>query len=360
MSLALGSPDPGVAPPPPGLTSRRKAAMLVQYLLSEGQGLPLASLPEEVQLDLTRELGAVRMVDRVTLTAVAEEFLGQLDGLGLASPGGLDHAVAALSQHLSPAAAAKMRSELARSHGIDPWSRVSTLPVDDLVRLMEEESTEVAAVALSKLRVDRAAELLTRLPGDRARRITYAMSRTETVQPAAVLRIGHALAAEYAAKPERAFESPSAQRVGAILNSARTETREAMLTALEQEDEGFADGVRRALFTFADIPVRVAALDMATVVRGLDGDLLVTALAAARAVGRNEGAAADYMLDNISQRLADSLRDEMSLKSGIKRSAAEASWAEVVAAIKMRAEAGEITLVVPKADGGGEEDETLD
>ena len=357
MTLALGSPAADVPPPLPVLTPRRKAAMIVQYLLAEGQGLPLASLPEDVQLDLTRELGSVRMVDRATLMEVIEEFLGQLDGLGFATPGGLDHAVAALSDHLSPSAAAKMRSELARARGIDPWPQVADLPVDDLVRLMQQESTEVAAVALSKLQVEKAAELLTRLPGATARRITYAMSRTEAVQPAAVLRIGRALAADYAIKPERAFDRPSVQRVGAILNSAKTETREAMLEALQQEDEGFADGVRRVLFTFADIPKRVRALDMAVVLRGLDNEMLITALAAARAVGGEEGAAADYMLDNVSQRLADSLRDEMTLKTGIKRSVAEGAWAEVIAAIRMRAEAGEITLVTPKEDA--EEEETL-
>lgn len=40
----------------PQLTKRRKAAVVVQMLLADGQRLSLSRLPEDVQLDLTREL----------------------------------------------------------------------------------------------------------------------------------------------------------------------------------------------------------------------------------------------------------------------------------------------------------------
>lgn len=66
---------------------RRKAAMVVQLMLADGQKMPLSRLPEDVQVNLTRELAALRLVDRDTLHAVAEEFLHALESVGLAEIG---------------------------------------------------------------------------------------------------------------------------------------------------------------------------------------------------------------------------------------------------------------------------------
>ncbi|GGL63682.1 FliG C-terminal domain-containing protein [Wenxinia marina] len=358
MSLAaLSAAEAGAPRGAPPLSRRRKAALIVQLALADGRALPLAELPEDAQVDLTRELGRIRLVDRETLASVAEEFLDSLDNLGLSASGGLDRAIEALSSHISPEAAARARAEVARARGLDPWPRVVALPPAELQALMENESTEVAAVCLSKLDVGKAAELLARLPGPLARRITYAVSLTSGIQPPAVRRIGEALAAQYAVKPEKAFEAPPVDRVGAILNSSKTATREAVLDALEEEDPAFAEDVRRAIFTFKDIPARLAAIDVPVVLRAVDNDRLVTALAAAMATGGAEASAAEYLLDNISQRLADNLRDEMKGKTGLKRSVAEAAWGEVVTAIRTRAESGEITLVEPSS--GEDEEETL-
>ncbi len=83
------------------LNQRRKAAMIVQLLLAEGHKLPLSSLPEDLQMRITRELGALRMVDRQTLHAVANEFAAELDAVGLTAPGGVERALAALEGQLS-------------------------------------------------------------------------------------------------------------------------------------------------------------------------------------------------------------------------------------------------------------------
>ncbi len=56
----------------------RKAAMVVQMLLAGGQRLALSSMHEETHLRLTREIGAMRTVDRATLLQVVAEFTRDL------------------------------------------------------------------------------------------------------------------------------------------------------------------------------------------------------------------------------------------------------------------------------------------
>jgi flagellar motor switch protein FliG len=97
----------------PHMNRRRKAAMVVQLLLSDGQALPLSRLPEDAQLDLTRELGRLKSIDRDTLTAVAEEFARDIESVGLTAPDGVAGALSLLSAHLSPGAAARRSGTVA-------------------------------------------------------------------------------------------------------------------------------------------------------------------------------------------------------------------------------------------------------
>jgi flagellar motor switch protein FliG len=47
------------------LSRRAKAAIVVRLLLNEGADLPLEDLPDDLQIALTQQMGAMRLVDRV-------------------------------------------------------------------------------------------------------------------------------------------------------------------------------------------------------------------------------------------------------------------------------------------------------
>ncbi len=354
----MSAPQPinktGMEPVAPGqMSRRRKAAMVVQLMIAEGRKLDLAALPEEVQISLTRELGALRLVDRATLSAVASEFADRIEGLGLAAPGGIDRALQALDGRISPATAARLRAEAGPPRGDDPWARLTALSCPALVPLMTSESAEIAAVALSKLPVAKAAELLGLLPGERARRITHAMSQTSAIAPDTVERIGAALAAEHCVEVPQAFTNPAPDRLGEILNSSGSATRDAVLGGLDDDDPDFAADVRRAIFTFADIPARLAATDAPAVLRRIEQPVLITALTAAQAEGGSLDAAASHLLDYISQRMAQGLRDEIAERGTVRRLEGETAMSEVVTAVRAAADAGEITLVTPQDDEEG-------
>ncbi len=348
MDFALSSPDTST------LTRRRKAAMIVHMLISEGGSLSLADLPESLQEALTRELGAIRLVDRSTVSAVAEEFVSELEAVGLAAPGTRDGAIMALADHLSPELAERLRKQTASVRNGDHWPRLVDLPVERLVAIMTSESVEVCAVALSKLPVGRAAEVLGNTPGDRARRITFAMSQTADVSPDAVRRIGKALAEDYAYSDNLAFDKAPVQRLGAILNSTITDKREDVLEGLDSKDPDFANDVRKAIFTFKDIGPRVKPTDVPNCIRSVDNEVLTTAIAAALAGEEDLRKSAEFILSSISQRMAEQIREEVDERGRVKKSEGEEAMAAVTTAIREIAESGVITLIDPDE---GEEDE---
>lgn len=334
---------PGRAIARPEPSPREKAAIIVRLLLAEGAQVPLSALPEHMQAALTEQMGQMRLVDRATLSSVVEEFLTELEEVGLSFPGGIDGALSMMDGHISANAASRLRRLAGASAKADPWDRITKLPAERLLPIMESESTEVVAVMLSRMPVARSAEALGKLPGDRARRVAYAMSMTANVDPETVRRIGQSLASQLDAQPPRAFEAGPVERVGAILNVSSTATREDVLAGLEAEDAAFAELVRRAIFTFEHIPARIAPRDAPKILRMVPQDQIVTAFAAAQNDERL-APSVEFLLANISQRLAQSLREEMEARGPVKEKDGDEAMTQIILMIRQLEGAGEIAL----------------
>jgi len=324
------------------LSNREKAAIIVRLLLAEGSPLPLSSLPEHMQAALTEQMASMRLVDRDTLAAVVGEFLHQLESVGLAFPGGLEGALSMLDGHISPSAASRLRRMAGASGKVDPWERIVPLSVERLLPVLEDEAVEVGAVLLSKLPVSKAADLLGKLPGDKARRVAHAVSLTGNIDPDTVRRIGLALAGQLEAQPPKAFDTGPEERVGAILNVSSAAVRDALLDGLTADDAGFADRVRKAIFTFGHIPARVPPRDVPKLVRVVDQATLVTALAGAAG---SLAPVADFILANMSQRMAQGLREEIETRGKVREKEAEAAHNAVVDAVRRLEGEGEIKLI---------------
>lgn len=347
MNALTSLPDLGRLSLPGGkarrpVSSKQKAAIVVRLLSSEGVKLPLAGLTDDMQTALTSEIAEMRLIDRDTLRDVVAEFCEQLESVGLAFPGGLDGALNLLDGQLSAATTTRLRRLAMSNSQADPWERLAGLSADILAPVLGEESIEVGAVMLSKLSVAKAAELLGKLPGDKARRIAYAVSLTGNVSPETVTRIGHALAAQLDSEPARAFDIGPVERVGAILNYSAAATRDSVLQGLDEDDAVFAEQVRKAIFTFANIPTRIDGRDIPKILRNVDQSALITALAGATGTLQP---AAEFILSNMSQRMAASLRDEISNLGKVKEKDSEDAMSAVVGAIREMEAAGEIFLI---------------
>ena len=320
----------------------------MRLLLNDGADIPIEELPEELQAHLTKAMGSMRAVDRDTLQAVVDEFTQEVERIGLSFPGGMAGALTALDGKISPQTAARLRKEAGVREGGNPWARIRQMGADALLPIVQTESIEIAAVMLSKLDVPKAAELLGTLPGPHARQITYAVSKTGAVTPDAVERIGLSLASQLDARPVSAFDDGPVERVGAILNSTTSTTRDDMLAGLDESDAGFATAVRKAIFTFANIPARIAPRDVPRILREIDPGDLVTALAGAPAMGLD--ASATFILDNMSGRMADQLRDDIAEAGAPKPAETDAAMSTIITAIRTMEASGDLMLVSEDSD----------
>ncbi len=331
------------APLPAGRKNRRrKAAIIVHLALSRGIPLALDRFPPALHSELAHEIAALKTVDRGTLLQAVNEFVAELEGLGLVSPADLDAAMALLGPALGNEAGERLRTTLSAS-APDPWVRLGETDSACLAKALQEEAPQVAAIALSKLKVARAAEVLGHLPGPLARSMTLAMARLGPVSPATVERIGAALAGRIDAQPTGAFDAPAAKRVGSVLNAATAATRNDMLDGLSNADKNLADEVRRAIFTFVHIPERMDPRDVPKITRELSQEHLARAIAGARE--GPEAEAGSFILENMSNRMAQQLKDEVAAIPEMQPAEAEAAMAEVTTAIRELEDRGELRLL---------------
>ena len=65
------------------LSSKKKAVIVIKFLINHGADLPLNQLPETLQIDLIHQMAAMPPVDQNTLADVIVEFANELDSVGL-------------------------------------------------------------------------------------------------------------------------------------------------------------------------------------------------------------------------------------------------------------------------------------
>lgn len=332
------------APPPAVLTQGQKAAVIVRLLLTQEVPLPLERLTAKQQQALAEYMTQLRRVDRATLASVVDEFVESLDGVGLTFPRGIPDALEMLEPYLSPDARGKLQNAADQMNRGDAWERLGEMEVEDLMHLIEDEGAEVCAILLSKLPVAKAAQMLAELPPERAEVITHSVALTGSVGPQTVRQIGIALVSQLDARPAPEFRASAADRVGSILNASSRKTRDSMLDALVGRDADFAEAVRRTIFTFDHIPARVDSGDIAAIMRAVDNEVLNIALATAI---EQFPIAADFILDNISKRMAETLREEATALGAIPEEEGEAAMTQVISAIRDLEASGEIKLAPP-------------
>jgi flagellar motor switch protein FliG len=336
--------EPPPLAPPGRLTRLQKAAVIHRMLGSLGMALPEGALTAEEQARLAAAIDGMGGIDPAELAAVVDEFL-----MSLSPETGAAHVLPPLPG--LPLPDLPMIEPLQALPGAPPpsgapedcWDIVTGQEDAALLAVLGSEAPEVGAVLLSKLKVSRAAELLGQIPGPLARRITYAVSLISDISPGTVTRIGEALAAEFAEERPRAFAGGPVERVGAILNFSRAATRNDVLDGLGETDPAFAEAVRKSIFTYLNIPARVGPRDVPKILKKVDQSVFVTAIAASTSDDLRP--TAEFLLANISQRMAETLRTEAAELGEVSAADGETAMNGVVAAIRELEETGELYLV---------------
>ena len=132
--------------------------------------------------------------------------------------------------------------------------------------------------------------------------------------------------------------------LASVLNQVGRTNERQILSALAEQDSQLADEVRRYMFVFDDV-ILLDDRAMQRVVRELDAKDMALALRPA-----TEGLRLKFF-QNMSQRAAEMLREEMSMAGQIRMKAVEEAQQRIIDLIKKLEDSDEISI-----NRGGSED----
>ena len=333
------------------LSKQEKAAILLRVLLSSGAAPALNDVDTASLRKIMETMGNFGKVDRKTIDLVILEFLTELQEFGIALKGDIEDTIAALKGHVSDKTLESIKKSYMNSPTVDVWKAIISAETDDLRNVLLAEDTIVAATVLSKIPSTKAADVLGGMEPFQARETMLAIVNSGDTTPEIVEIIGHGICASlFQDDGPSAFEKPAVERAGDIMNFAQSEIRDRLLDEFTESDPETADRIRKVMFTFADIPIRLQPRDVSAVTRVVEQEVLIRALKGAET---EHADIVEFILSNLATRAADALREELSETTVAKKKLVEAAMNEIIAGIRQLEGEGEITLIV---EGDDDED----
>jgi len=325
------------------LTRQQKAAIILGVLGTEAAGPILEQFDEASLRGFAQGMARLRHVEPEVVEATIAEFLHELDRFERTVKGGLTEARGLLEPHLKDAMLAQILDDVDSPTAHNVWKKLGRVNEDALADFLKREHPQTAAVVLSKLSSEVAARLLSRFESDRARDIVVGIAKAQTLDTAVIEAIGASVSRDFLAnhKTEGGRVNP-AERVGAIMNFTAADIRNHVLETISEQEPDFAEEIKRRMFTFEDIPERVETRDVAGIVRAVEQETLLRALAAAEETAPNTR---EFLLNNISTRVADQLREDLAELGTVRRRDGEQAQNAVILTIRKLVERGEIKLI---------------
>ena len=337
-----------------GFTAPQKAALVIAALGPEAAG-PIMERIEEKHLKAFADAYAhLQRVPRSEVLAIASEFVSQLQGTQDGGVnGGLKETRQLLAHFKGDDGAEKLVEDIDAPGGKTVWEKLEAIDEKSLAGYLEKQNPQVIAVVLSRLDTDKASNMMALLPPDLSQELVVRMAKPMPVRREALRVLGDTIDKEFLAPAKKAAKAKKpGEAIGAMLNNMSEEQRDNLLKFIEEKTPEILEDVKSQILTFKDIPTRVPANAIPQVIRELD---VQTFLKAAKYGRQNAPDAIEFMFANISQRMVQQYEEQMQELKPFTVPDAERAQAEVMAAVRRLAAAGEFELVQPASEE--EEDE---
>jgi flagellar motor switch protein FliG len=221
------------------------------------------------------------------------------------------------------------------SRGLEALKWMEPKAVADLMRT---EHPQIAAIVLSYLESDQAAEVLGHLPENMRSDIIVRIASLDGVHPSALQELDEVLEKQFTGNSGSKSSGFGGPKVAAeILNLVGTASEGKIIEEIKKADEVLSQKLQDLMFVFDDIG-SVDDRGMQELLREVSGDKLVIALKAATPDLR------DKFFKNMSERASQMLKDDLEAKGPVKLSEVEAVQREILITARRLADEGRLQL----------------
>ncbi|MGN7407540.1 MULTISPECIES: flagellar motor switch protein FliG [unclassified Sporosarcina] len=327
------------------MSGKQKAALLLISLGPEVSAAIYKHLTEEEIERLTLEISGVRKVE----SSVKEEIIEEFHNIALAqdyiSQGGIGYAKTVLEKALGKEHAQAVINRLTSSLQVRPFDFARRTEPSQILNFIQNEHPQTIALILSYLESEQAGMILSSLPQEVQADIAKRIATMESTSPEVISEIEAVLERKLSSTVTQDYsDTGGVDAVVEVLNGVDRATEKTILDALEIQDPELAEEIKKRMFVFEDI-ITLDNRSIQRVIRDCENEDLILSMK----VSSEE--VKDILFKNMSQRMAESFKEEMDVMGPVRLRDVEEAQSRIVATIRRLEDAGEIII----ARGGGDD-----
>lgn len=329
----------------PGLTGKQKAAILLISLGPDVASSVYKHLSEEEMEKLTLEISSVRKVDSAAKEDVMDEFHNIAMAQDYISQGGIGYAKTVLEKALGADQATEIINRLTSSLQVRPFDFARKADAGQILNFIQNEHPQTIALILSYLEPEKAGHILSELPQEMQADIAKRIALMDSTSPEVISEVEAILERKLSATVTQDYtQTGGVETVVEVLNGVDRATEKTILDALEIQDPGLAEEIKKRMFVFEDI-VTLDNRSIQRVIRECENEDLLLALK----ISSDE--VKDIVYRNMSTRMVDTFKEELEFMGPVRLRDVEEAQSRIVSVIRRLEETGEIII----ARGGGDD-----
>jgi flagellar motor switch protein FliG len=325
---------------PEALPGIRKAAILMVMIGHEASSAILRELDEDEVQDISREIARVQALTSEETEGVLEEFYQMSAAHDYVIKGGIEYARKILNNAFGPDQARKIFDRLMKTLSTDAvnFDALQKTDPQQLAKFIHNEHPQTIALVLSHLNPSQAAGLLASLPLELRSDVALRMAGLDQISPEVISKIAKVIGAKLKNLGEMSREAyGGVSAVAEMLNRMDSNTGREILESIEKTNPTLGETVRHLMFVFEDLML----LDVKAVTELLakvDKKILTVALKG------TSDQLKTHLLQAMSQRGAELLREDMEASGPVKIKDVEAAQQQIIAVVRQLEAEGVLSL----------------
>jgi len=318
----------------------RKAAILMIMIGQDASSTILRQLDENEVQQITREIARVQMLAPEEAEGVLEEFYQMSVAHDYVIKGGVEYARKVLVNAFGGEEGRRIYDRLIKTLSSETLSFDALQKTDpqQLAKFIHHEHPQTIALILSHLNPSQAAGLLSSLPAEIRSDVALRMASLDEISPEIVTRIAGVIGAKLKSLGEMSREAyGGVSAVAEMLNRLDSTSSMEILESIERDNPALGQTVRHLMFVFEDLLL----LDVNSVkelLAKVDKKILTVALKGTSDQMKN------HMLQAMSQRGSEMLKEDMDALGPIKIKEVEAAQQQMIAVVRQLESDGVISL----------------
>jgi flagellar motor switch protein FliG len=322
----------------------RKSAILLMAVGEDRAAAALNLLPTAMVQELGLAMSKLQQVSRAELASVLREFREETEQLSALHLGSSDYIRSVLKKALGEDRASDLLEDILKAEEPDGGiARLNQLEAGEVAELIRDEHPQILATLLVHLDRAKAAEVLEKLPVRLRNDVVVRVATFGGVQPAALKELTDVLTEMLSGEGLKRSRLGGVRTAAEMVNLMNTTNEEATIAHVRELDDSLAQRIVDEMFVFENL-LGLEDRSIQRLLKEVESDSLIIALKGAPIELR------DKFLKNMSNRAAETLREDIELRGPVRVSQVEAEQKTILQAARRLAEAGEIVISSPGAD----------